>query len=57
MEQASRATGSIMTRYENIHKKAFFNRCRKESARLGIKSEVTEGAIAEELAGINKKQQ
>jgi len=46
-----------MTWYEHTHKKAFFNRCRKESARLGIKSEVAEGAIADELAGFEKKQQ
>ena len=46
-----------MTRYEHIHKKAFFNRCRKENAGLVIKSEVAEGAIAEELAGSDKKQQ
>jgi hypothetical protein len=46
-----------MTRYEHTYKKAFFNRCRKESARLGIKSEVAKGAITEELAGFNKKQQ
>jgi len=38
------------TRYEDTHKKAFFNRRRKENTRLGIKSEVAEGAIADELA-------
>jgi len=48
-----------ITQYEDTHKKAFFNGRRKESARMGIKSEVAEGAIADELArfkkGIDKK--
>jgi len=47
LEEAERA------QYEDTHKEAFFNRCTKENTRLGIKSEVAEGAIADELAGFN----
>ena len=41
--------------YEHTHKKAFFNRRRKENTRLGIKSEVAEGAIADELARFQQR--
>lgn len=50
MEKQTGLQETEITRYEDIYKKAIFNRRRKESARLGIKSEVDEGAIADEWA-------
>ena len=50
LSHKSSATGRKTTQYEDTQKKAITNGLRKESTRLGIKSEVTEGAIAGEFA-------
>jgi len=50
IEKQAELQETEITQYEDTHKKAYFDRRRKESTRLGIKSEVAEGAIADELA-------
>ena len=54
MEKQAELQETDKIQYEDTHKKAFFNRCRKESTRLGVKSEVSKGAIADELARFKK---
>ena len=60
MEKQVQLQETEKIQYKNTHKKAFFNRRRKESTRLGVKSEVAKSAIADKLArfkkGIDKKQ-
>ena len=50
MEKQSELQQAGRAHYEHTHKEAFFDRCTKENTGLDIKSEVAEGAIADELA-------
>jgi hypothetical protein len=51
MEKQAGLQETEVIQYEDTHKKAFSNRRRKESARLGIKSKADEGLIADEREG------
>ena len=50
MEKQSELKHAGRAQYERIHKEAFFDRCAKENTRLDIKSEIAQGAIADQLA-------
>ena len=55
MEKLTRPQEAEITRHEDTHKKAIFNRRRKKSARLGIKSEADEAAIADNWTRFNQR--